>query len=56
MSENDLKEPLPEVIEDADSFEGNALKKARSAVNASVFVLVVMANISSYVNLNICMS
>lgn len=35
ISERDLKEPLEEVIEDADSFEGNALLKARSAMKAT---------------------
>lgn len=32
ISELDLSEPLPEVVEDADTFEGNALLKARSAM------------------------
>lgn len=32
ISERDLESPLPEVVEDADTFEGNALKKARSAM------------------------
>lgn len=32
ISERDLPNPLPEVIEDADTFEGNALLKARSAM------------------------
>ena len=32
ISERDLSKPLPEVVEDADTFEGNALKKARSAM------------------------
>ena len=32
ISERDLENPLPEVVEDADTFEGNALKKARSAM------------------------
>ena len=32
LCERDLENPLPEVVEDADSFEGNALLKARSAM------------------------
>lgn len=32
ISEGDLQNPLAEVVEDADSFEGNALLKARSAM------------------------
>ena len=32
ISEGDLQKPLAEVVEDADSFEGNALLKARSAM------------------------
>lgn len=32
VCERDLSEPLPEVVEDADTFEGNALLKARSAM------------------------
>jgi len=32
VCERDLENPLPEVVEDADSFEGNALLKARSAM------------------------
>lgn len=32
VCERDLAEPLPEVVEDADTFEGNALLKARSAM------------------------
>ena len=35
ISEKDLKEPLCEVVEDADTFEGNALLKARSAMKAT---------------------
>lgn len=35
ISERDLEKPLEEVIEDADSFEGNALLKARSAMMAT---------------------
>lgn len=35
ISESDLEYPLPEVEEDADTFEGNALKKARSAMQAT---------------------
>ena len=31
ISEGDLQKPLAEVVEDADSFEGNALLKARAA-------------------------
>lgn len=32
ISEGDLQKPLAKVVEDADSFEGNALLKARSAM------------------------
>ncbi|MBQ3562163.1 MAG: RdgB/HAM1 family non-canonical purine NTP pyrophosphatase [Clostridia bacterium] len=32
LCERNLEKPLPEVVEDADSFEGNALLKAHSAM------------------------
>lgn len=35
ICEKDLPSPLPEVIENADTFEGNALKKARSAMKST---------------------
>lgn len=35
ISERELDTPLPEVVEDADTFEGNALLKARSAMKAA---------------------
>ncbi len=35
ISEAELDVPLPEVIEDADSFEGNAMKKAKNALKAT---------------------
>ena len=35
ISEKELSKPLEEVVEDADTFEGNALLKARSAMKAT---------------------
>ena len=35
ICERDLERPLPEVVEDADTFEGNALLKARSAAKVT---------------------
>lgn len=35
ICEKDLKKPLKEVVEDADTFEGNALLKARSAMKST---------------------
>ena len=35
ISERDLEKPLEEVVEDADTFEGNALLKARAAMKAT---------------------
>lgn len=40
LCESDLDTPLAEVVEDADSFEGNALLKARAAVSQTGYAAI----------------
>ena len=40
LSEADLAAPLEEVVEDADSFQGNALLKARAAVRQTGYAAI----------------